>query len=301
MRSLTCVLLIGMATSPAMAQTPAGAPAGDDPLLAVSFRPGSPSNGTSTVSPSTVPENFERADPTTQPFSLSLGTLYASGDFGTDTRTTIWSSALSARYRTGDLRLSASIPWMRIRSNSVLFTGIDSTPVLVATDAQPLRRTNSGVGDLTLGAAYTLVPAGSDVEVELSGRVKLDTATRSSRLSSGERDYALGVQVTKTYGRVAPFVSATYRILGDTAAYRLDDGLAASAGASMMVGRETYLLASYHYAASATRLVDDAHEVFAGISGRLGNSPLRVTGFATAGLSNGAPGTSAGVSLSSSF
>ncbi|MGJ3626847.1 hypothetical protein AB5I41_08090 [Sphingomonas sp. MMS24-JH45] len=42
----------------------------------MSFRPGSPSNGTSTVSPSSVPENFERIDPTTQPFSLSLGTLW---------------------------------------------------------------------------------------------------------------------------------------------------------------------------------------------------------------------------------
>lgn len=301
MRSLTCVLFVGLATPPALAQTLAESSSSADPRQPIGFRPGSPSNGTSTVSPSTVPENFEPADPGALPFSLSLGTLYASGDFGTDTRTTIWSSALSARYRAGDLRLSASLPWMRIRSNGVLFTGIDSTPILVATDAQASRRTNSGLGDLTLGAAYTLAPAGSDVEVELSGRVKLDTATRSSRLSSGERDYALGVQVTKALGRFAPFVSATYRILGDTPVYRLDDGFAGSAGTSMMVGEETYLLASYHYAARATRLVDDSHELFAGVSGRLKNTPLRLTGFATAGLSNGAPGTSAGLSLSSSF
>ncbi|MGJ3626848.1 hypothetical protein AB5I41_08095 [Sphingomonas sp. MMS24-JH45] len=188
-----------------------------------------------------------------------------------------------------------------IRSNATLFTGINSTPVLIATDTQPGRRTNLRLGDLTLGAAYTLAPAGSGVEVELSGRMKLDTATRASRLSSGERDYALGVQVTKTLGRFAPFASATYRILGDTAAYRLNDGLAASAGTSMMVGRADLRARLNHYAAGATRLVDDAHEVFAGISGRLGRTPLRVTGFATAGFSNGAPGTSAGVALSSSF
>lgn len=296
----------GMAAAALVAGAPAAAQDGgpaDGGLRTVSLdaaRPGSPSNATATVSPATVPQNMERMDDATG-LTVSLGALYAEGDFGTDADTSIVSTALAVRYRVGDFRLSASLPWMRIRSDATIFTGIDSTPVLVAPGTAATRRTNDGFGDLTLGAAYTTVAARSGTEVELSGRVKLDTATRSSGLSSGEKDYALGVQVTQPMGRVAPFVSATYRFLGDTRAFTLRDGAAASVGASVMVGERGFLLASYHYAERATRLVKDAHELFAGASAVLPNTRLRVTGFATAGLSEGAAGFSGGLALSHAF
>lgn len=268
---------------------------------ALSLRPGSPSNGTSTISPSSVPDNIDRLDPDARPLSVSLGSLYASGDFGTATNTSIWSSALSLRYRTGDLRLSASLPWMRIQSNAVIFTGIDSTPVLVAPTSQSRRRTAQGLGDLTLGAAYTIASPELGFDVELSGRMKVNTATQSSGLSSGRNDYAAGVQVTKPIGRLAPFVSATYRVLGDTRSFRLNDGFAASAGSSFMVGAGSYILASYHYSKRATDLVGDAHELFVGLATAIPRSNLRVTGFGTAGLSNGAAGKSIGAAVSSAF
>lgn len=295
---LACSVLISL---PAAAQDSETSSGGLTPISIMDARPASPSNGTSTVSPSSVPQNLDRLDQGGDAFSVSLGSLYASGDFGTDSDTSIWSSALAARYRTGNLRITASLPWMRIRSNAVIFTGIDSTPVLVAPGTRDTRRTAKGLGDLTLGAAYTLTPSDTGLEVELSGRVKIDTATRSSGLSSGKKDYALGVQVTKPVGAVAPFVSATYRFLGDTSTYQLKDGLAASAGASVMVGSQSYLLASYHYSKRATRFVSDAHELFAGVTTGIPNSRFRVTGFGTAGLSRGAAGVSAGVALSRAF
>lgn len=292
-------LAVGCA-APAAAQESAAADGYETASLAEA-RPGSPSNATATVSPSTVPQNMDRPGAGASGFTLSLGGLYARGDFGADTDTTIVSTALAARYQTGGLRLTASLPWMRIRSRGTLFTGIDSTPVLVATGSGGPRRTSDGLGDLTLGAAYALPAGRSGTEVELSGRVKLDTATRGSGLSSGRRDYALGVQVTQTAGRFAPFASATYRFLGDSAAFRLRDGFAASAGSSLMLGERSFLLASYHYSERATRLVRDAHELFLGASAALPNTRFRVTGFGTAGLSDGAAAVSGGVALSRSF
>lgn len=296
------VLAAALVSGPALAQTEGGSGGQFTPVALADARPGSPSNATSTVSPSTVPQSMERLDERPQPFTLSLGALYASGDFGTNSNTSIFSSALAARYRVDGFRLTASLPWMRIRSNATIFTGIDSTPVLVAPPVSGgPRRTADGFGDLTLGAAYTLTPSQSGTEIELSGRVKLDTATRSSGLSSGEKDYAIGAQVTQPLGRVAPFASVTYRFLGDPALYRLRDGLAASAGASLMLGPGAYVLASYHFSERATRLVKNAHEVFAGASTEIPNTRLRVTGFGTAGLSRGAAGVSAGVALSHAF
>jgi hypothetical protein len=187
---------------------------------------------------------------------------------------------------------------MRIRSRSTIFTGVDSTPVLVAPNTSPVARTARGFGDLTVGAAYTIASASSPVEIELSGRVKINTATEQSRLSSGENDYAAGADVSMPIGRVTPFASVSYRILGDNALYRLRDGPAASAGASYALGSNSFVLTSYHYSRAASGLVEDAHELFAGASTKIAGSPLRLTGFATAGLSRGAADASGGLALS---
>ena len=208
-------------------------------------RPLSPSTGTSDVSPSVVPQSMERMEPAQSVAELSLGSLYASGDYGTDSTTSIWTTALGARLRLGGLRFTASLPYMRIRSRSTVFTGIDSTPVLVAPDTSLEKKTTRGFGDLTLGASYTIDPSGSAYELELSGRAKIATATADSRLSSGANDYAFGAELSRTAGRFGPFVSATYRFLGDSAAYQLRDGFAASAGTSFSIGRSAFVLASY--------------------------------------------------------
>lgn len=260
--------------------------------------PVSPSNATSTVSPSSVPQAMEKLAPDGAMADLSLGTIYANGKFGTSSSTSIWSSALGARLRYNDLTFTASLPWMRIRSRSTIFTGIDATPVLVAPNTSASRRTTDGFGDLTLGAAYTIAPASSPIELELSGRAKLNTASKRSGLSSGENDYAVGADLSVPLGKLTPFTSFTYRFLGDTATYALRDGPAASAGASYALGADAFLLASYHYARAATRQVADAHELFAGASTRISGTPMRLTGFATAGLSRGAAAASAGIAIS---
>lgn len=263
--------------------------------------PVSPSSATSTVSPSSVPQAMERLSRSDTTADVSLGTIYAGGKFGTGSNTTIWSSALGARVRLGDVALTASLPWMRIESRSTIFTGIDATPILVAPNTSLARRTAKGFGDLTLGASYTIASDSSPIEIELSGRAKINTASDHSGLSSGKNDYALGTDISLPIGKITPFVSFSYRFLGDTAVYDLRDGPAASAGASYALSSDSFLLASYHYSRAATRLVDDAHELFAGASTRIPGSPLRLTGFATAGLSRGAAAASAGLALSASL
>ena len=259
---------------------------------------GSPSVASSTVSPTTVSDALNRSAPSESSLDLSLGTSIASGDFGTAADTRIWSTALGVRYATGSgLRLSLSVPYMRIRSKGTIFTGIDSTPIVVAATSSGRRVTTDGLGDLTLGASYTVSPSGTGLEIELSGRVKLPTATRKSQLSSQKTDYSGGLQVTKSIGRIAPFASVTYRVFGDPKGLDLRNGFAASAGASAIVGSKTVLLVSYHYALAATRFVDNSHELFAGASTALGESRFRLTGFVTKGLSNGAASVSGGVAI----
>ncbi|MFK3891301.1 hypothetical protein [Sphingomonas sp. NPDC079357] len=291
--------LTALIATPALAQDRTG---GDRPSLQrVSLDSPtaiSPSSATATVSASSVPQAMERLDGGGSTVDVSLGTLYGAGKFGTGSTTTIWSSAASARVHIDNLTLSASLPWMQIRSRSTIFTGIDATPVLIAPNTAIAKRTTEGFGDLTVGAAYTIAPTGLPVEVELSARAKLNTASSSSGLSSGSNDYALGADVSVPLGKVTPFASFTYRFLGDTDAYVLRDGPAASAGASLGLGSEAFLVASYHYSSAATRQVSAAHELFAGASQRIAGTPFRLTGFVTTGLSSGAAAISGGAALS---
>lgn len=282
---MTCLV------DPACAQSGAG---GDTAAMT-----GSPSNATATVSPSSVAAAASRAEDDS--FGVSLGTSIASGKFGAPSRSEIRSTAFGLRYATDTLRFSASIPYMRIRSAGTIFSGIDSTPVLVSTTSPGVRRTLDGLGDLTLGASYTVPAHANGLEVEVSGRVKLPTATRDSGLSTRRTDYSGGVQVTRQSGRFAPFGSVTYRIFGDPRGIALRDGFAASAGTSLVVSRNVVALASYHYARAAYRLVRDAHELFAGASYLVPRSRLRLTGFTTAGLSRGAAALSGGLSVAADF
>ncbi len=234
--------------------------------------------------------------------SLSVGGAYTTGDFGTESHTDIWTVPIVARMRTGAIQWSASLPWMSIRSNGTVFTGIDATPLVVAPGITSTRRHRRGFGDLTLGAAYDIQSLTSaDLDVELSARVKLPTASDRSQLSTGKTDYAFGAQVSKQFGRLVPFVSGTYRIFGDSGPWDLRNGMAASAGASYVLPGRATVIASYDYASRASGFVSDSHEMFGGVSLPLGRSPLRLTAYGTVGLSRSAPDASAGLSLSATF
>lgn len=261
-----------------------------DPLIPVT----APSDVGGPVSAATVNQVVDRS---MSRFSLTAGASVSRGDYGSDTLTTIWSVPLAARFAAGNLRLSASIPLMRIKGSGTVFTGIDSTPIVIANDDTGQRTTRDGLGDLTLGASYLLPQPVGGFDLELSGRVKVPTASDSSRLSSGKTDFSLGAEASKTIGPVTPFVSATYRFLGDTSDWQLKNGFALSAGTTFIVVDSAVAVVSYNYGEAASDFISDSHEIFAGISTPFANNRFRLTAFGTAGLSHGAADVSGGLSV----
>jgi len=242
------------------------------------------------------------ASPPASDFSISLGASMWGGDFGAPTETQISSVLLSARYRIGGLRLSASIPRMRIRSDGSLFTGINGTPLYVAPMVAPANRVRDGIGDVTLGASY-LVPetSGLGFDLDLHGSVKLPTASKESQISTGKTDFSAGIGASKTFGRLTSSVSATYRFFGDTPTWNFHDGIEITAGGSYAVTDRSVLLLNYTYARAATALINDSSEIVGGFSTPLGGSQLRLTGYAAKGLSSGAADWSGGISVGFTF
>lgn len=236
----------------------------------------------------------ERAD--TSSLSLSTGFSYSVGDFTAPQDTEVLIVPFSARYATGDLRFSATLPYVSIESLGIVFGGPEMGPIVIDPEAPGERRRRAGVGDLTLGAAYTLpAEATRDFLVDLSLRLKLPTSDEDKRLGTGETDVAVAVDVSYPIGRVIPFAMVGYRFLGDTEEFDLRDNWVTSVGGSVAVG-DLFVIASYDYTGAPTRFIDDAHELFAGLSGPLGER-LSWTAFGTAGLSDGSPDYGLGLIL----
>ena len=231
--------------------------------------------------------------------SVFAGASAWSGHFGAPTRTNIWSVLVGARYQIGGLRVSASIPRMRIESDGSFFAGLGGTPLFVAPKVTPVRRIRQGWGDTTLNASYLLPNGGQrGIDVELSGSVKIPTASRASGLSTRKVDYAGGVNISKTVGRLTPLASVEYRVFGNNSTWHFRNGFNVSAGTSYAVTDRTALLLTYEYSQASSDFIRDAHEVVLGASTPLARNRLRLTSYVSKGLSQGAAGVSGGASLS---
>lgn len=214
-------------------------------------------------------------------FTITSGVDYSQGDYGTGTDTDILVAPVSARLSTGNLRLSASLPYLRIEGAGIV--GGDGGPIVV--DPNSPSTTRSGLGDLTLGVNYGIPEEDAGFGLDFGARVKLPTA--ETGLGTGKTDVSFSGELSRTFGTVTPFVQAGYRIMGDPDTVNLENVWFGSIGASAAVGRSV-LLASYDYRQSTTALVEDSQEVFGAFSAPVSDR-LNLTFYGSAGLSDGAP------------
>jgi hypothetical protein len=215
--------------------------------------------------------------------SFTTGIDYSRGDYGTAIDTSMVVVPLSARLRTGNWRMTASVPWLRIDGANVV--GGSNGPIVI--DPTAPRSVREGFGDVSLGLAYDIPEQTFGLGVQLSGRVKLPTASQSKGLGTGKTDYTGAVELSKTYGPVTPFVSLGYRIPGDPVGIDLQDGFIGSAGFSVATGRSLILL-SYDYRESPSLLSEDSQELFGAFTAPV-SGKLDFTLYGSAGLSKGAP------------
>ncbi|MFC4296166.1 transporter [Novosphingobium tardum] len=216
--------------------------------------------------------------------SFTTGVDYSSGDYGTGIDTDIVVVPLTARYRTGDLRFTASVPYLHINGASSIVGG-DGGPVVI--DPNAPRTSRSGIGDATVGVTWSPPEERLGFGLALSGRVKLPTASQSKGLGTGKVDTSVSAELSKTVGNVTPFVSAGYRMPGDPDGFNLHNAFTGSAGASVVAGKAV-LIGSYDYRESTSDLSDDSQELFGAISGPVSDR-LTFTLYGSKGLSDGAP------------
>jgi hypothetical protein len=229
-----------------------------------------------------------------QEISLTAGGGVSTGDYGSSRSTTMANGSVGARWTSGRTTVSASIPFVSIDTPGVVFAGFDGTALVMLPDAGGPRRTHSGIGDPTFSVSHS-VPVGS-FSLRGTGRLKVPVQGYNG-ISTGKLDWSASGEISRTFGRITPFVSLGYRGYGDPRGWRIRDGLSGSVGASAPVGRGA-LAVSYEMARSTSRFVDDAREFVGVYDMPIGRDRMRLAAYGTVGVSDGAPGAGAGLRLS---
>jgi len=82
------------------------------------------------------------------PLTLGAGFHYSSGDYGTSSTTDIASLAATAKYDAGPWTYRATVPYIKIDGDNAVIPGVGRVGGGSGT------RTESGLGDIVLGATY---------------------------------------------------------------------------------------------------------------------------------------------------
>lgn len=228
---------------------------------------------------------------------MTGGLEYQEGKHGTGQKIETLSTPVTARFSTGRIQLSATLPYVRVDAPGNVVAGgagLLGVPIIVDPSQPATRDRREGLGDLKLGAAWS-VP-NSLFDLTLLGQVKLPTASAHKRLGTGETDYMVGAEVARRFGSLTPFAGLSYTLPGDPSGYELRNSLSARAGLAAALSQRVRGYVSYSYAQSLSRLVANQQQVTTGINAGLSNR-LTLGLYGSAGLSEGAPDAGAGIQL----
>ncbi len=228
-------------------------------------------------------------------WKYSLGSDFSSGDYGGDpVDTDITFLPFSVSYATGKWNYKATLSWLEIDGpGNVIGGGGDG---IIIDNGNTTSTTESGLGDIWLGASYDLDMVPRDwFYLNVGGKLKLPTADEDKRLGTGEIDYSLVADAYKPMGRYTPFVTLTYKIKGDPPEGDLDNVFALSAGSDYRWDELNNFGASLDYQQSATDS-DDALELFGYFNRRL-SQQTSVMLYGYTGLMDGSPDYGLGMQI----
>lgn len=145
--------------------------------------------------------------------SLNLGIQpsYFTGDYGTGTTTKITYVPVYAKYKTGNLSLKLTVPYISVKSSGALVSG----GTVIGTGTGGTVKRKSGLGDVWTEGRYRIRGIGNAPDVSPYAKIKFGTASHSDGLGTGENDYEGGVGLDWVVGRtVFPFLELGYRFVG---------------------------------------------------------------------------------------
>lgn len=222
--------------------------------------------------------------------TVTTGLDYSTGKYGTDTTSETWYVPIAAKYETGPVTLKMTVPYLRV------------TDAVVSPDGDPVvggdcSGTESGLGDITASAGYTLLDGSKGgLLLDAIGKVKMPTA-ESNCLGNNKTDYALQIDAAKSFGAVTGFGTLGWKNMGDS---DLDDPVYATVGLALKVAPATTVGAAYDWREKLTSQGDPISEMSLFVSQKLSESwKLQVYG--VKGFTDNSPEWGGGVMVSHTY
>lgn len=154
----------------------------------------------------------------------------------------------------------------------------------------------SGIGDIavTLGYSFNL---GDATYFDLSGRLKVPTASTAKRLGTGKVDVTLGGDLVQDIGRATVYVGGRRKFMGKPVGSTLRDTWGVGGGASYRMPGGTVIGADYDWQQSSSASNGPSSEVTGWINFGL-TRKLRMQAFASTGFTTSSTDFAGGLSLS---
>jgi hypothetical protein len=278
----------------------APAAAADDPAPA----PG-------TAAPAAAPAAAPERSPDFAQFSLGFN--YSSGHYGDPRATEIVSVPFGAKYVSGPFTLRLTIPYVHLSGPGSLVDSVDthnggsggtgSTPggsgsgpggAQVVPGGQD--RKVGGISDIVTSATYSIDLIRNDLFLDLTGKVKLPTASVAKRLGTGKTDFTAAAGLTKMFGPFSLYAEGRRRFAGASLLFPVRDTWGATGGFGVRAARALSLGLYYDWQQSAFRGNAPSSELTGSATFRVSRA-LRVQAYATAGFSSNSVDRAAGLQL----
>ena len=228
---------------------------------------------------------------------VSAGFDYTNGDYGGGSDTELLVIPVTGTYEVDRWTFKATIPYVRVSgpADVVPDIGLVGRP-----GVRPGGETESGLGDIVLGATYAALTDPSEPMLDLTAKVKLGTADEDKGLGTGETDLMFQADVHQTYGNWTPFGTLGYRFLGDPGGVDLKDGFYLAGGASYRLDEPTSVGALLDWRERVISGGDDMVELVAFIARKL-DEQWKAQGYVLAGFTDASPDYGLGGSISYQF
>lgn len=232
-------------------------------------------------------------------FSLETGMDYNSGKYGGTQSTDILYVPVTGKYQGKEWTLKMTVPYLQITGpgNVIAINGTGVTGVVTTNT----RTTRSGLGDVIVAATHNAYNGGtSGPMVNLTGKVKLGTASSANGLGTGKNDYALQADLYRVTGSVTTFGTLGYRVYGSPAGYSLKNVFYGWLGVSYKFDQETNGGIMLSAGQKITATGSSRQEAILFISHKLEKN-WKAQGYALKGFTNSVPDWGAGATVAYLF
>jgi hypothetical protein len=226
-------------------------------------------------------------------YSLETGMDYNTGKYGGSQSTNILYVPFTGKYKNNLWTLRVTVPYLRITGPANVINGVGAV-----TTANGSITTRSGLGDVILGATRSVYSdSASRILVNLTGKVKLGTASSSQGLGTGANDYMFQSEIYQATGRLTRFGIIGYKVYGSATGYNLNNILYGSLGGSYKIDPATSGGMMLSLGQKATTTGSSRMEAIFFVSRKLDNT-WKVQGYFLKGFTSSVPDLGAGATIS---